>query len=101
MPVPPRRLKVRRPPEPRIAGARYARAMNTLFDGWVAQVHSQTDAGPLAREGLERAWAHLTSVEHLTPFFNSLALGIENDMRRYYQGMFRLPQPRPDFNRSR
>lgn len=78
-------LKVRRPPEPAIAGARYARWYRALVEAWSAYVLAHPEA---SRAELEHAWANLTDRKVWGRFFAQLAAVNEQAAKAYFSRMF-------------
>ncbi len=80
-----RALKVRRPPQPAIAGARYARWFGALVESWSAYVLAHPEA---SRPELAQAWANLTDRKVWARFFAQLAAVNEQSAKAYFARMF-------------
>ena len=97
----PRRPPIKRPPEPRQVGGKYAALMGAILRQWSARV-TVLGADGLDRAELEQAWAHLTDPKMLRPILARLALTIDQDNQRYFARTFKGKYvPRPDLAQQR
>lgn len=87
-----RSIKVRRPPQPTIASARYARWARALLESWRSYVLAHPEA---SRGDLERTWAHLTDRSQWGRLFDVLGQTIETTTRQYWTRLFKRAQPAP------